>query len=99
MVGKVTSGSSFSGLANYLTGRPERVAWTEPRWLLGTDPKEIARGREAAAGQSSRVETPVYHLSISFGAGDHPARGQMREAAGRVLDRLGLREHQALLVA
>lgn len=99
MVGKVTSGSSFSGLADYLTGRPERVAWTEPRWLLGTDPKEIAREMEAAAGQSSRVEKPVYHLSISFGAGDHPTREQMREAAERVLDRLGLSEHQAFLVA
>lgn len=99
MVGKVTSGSSFSGLSDYLTGRPERVAWTEPRWLLGTDPKEIAREMEAAAGQSSRIEKPVYHLSISFGAGDHPTREQMRGAAERVLDRLGLREHQALLVA
>lgn len=99
MVGKVTSGSSFSGLADYLTGRPERVAWTEPRWLLGTDPKEIAREMEAAAGGSSRVEKPVYHLSISFGAGDHPTHEQMREAAERVLDQLGLRDHQALLVA
>jgi len=99
MVGKVTSGSSFSGLSDYLTGKPERVAWTEPRWLLGTDPKEIAREMEAAAGQSSRIEKPVYHLSISFGAGDHPTREQMREAAERVLDRLGLSEHQAFLVA
>lgn len=99
MVGKVTSGASFSGLAAYLTGDRERVAWTEARWMIGTDPKEIAREMEAAAGQSSRVEKPVYHISLSFDPADAPTREQMREAAGEVLKDLGLAEHQAFLVA
>ena len=99
MIGKVTRGASFGGLAAYLTGRAERVAWTEPRYLLGTDPKEVAREMEAAAGQSSRVEKPVYHLSISFDEADCPSREQMRAAVEEVLKELGLEEHQALLVA
>ncbi len=99
MVGKVTSGSSFSGLAAYLTGDRERIAWTEARWMIGTDPKEIAREMEAAAGQSSRVEKPVYHISISFDPEDAPTREQMQEAAGQMLKDLGLEEHQAFLVA
>ena len=99
MIGKVTRGESFGGLAAYLTGHPERVAWTEPRYLLGTDPKEIAREMEAAAGQSSRVEKPVYHLSISFDELDRPSREQMRAAVEEVLKDLGLEEHQAFLVA
>ena len=99
MIGKVTRGASFGGLAAYLTGRAERVAWTEPRYLLGTDPKEIAREMEAAAGQSGRVEKPVYHLSISFDEADRPSREQMRAAVEEVLKDVGLEEHQALLVA
>ena len=99
MIGKVTRGASFGGLAAYLTGKPERVAWTEPRYLLGTDPKEIAREMEAAAGLSSRVEKPVYHLSISFDELDRPTREQMRAAVEEVLKDLGLEEHQAFMVA
>ena len=99
MIGKATRGASFGGLAAYLTGKPERVAWTEPRYLLGTDPKEIAREMEAAAGLSSRVEKPVYHLSISFDELDRPTREQMRAAVEEVLKDLGLEEHQAFLVA
>ena len=99
MIGKVTRGASFGGLAAYLTGKPERVAWTEPRYLLSAVPKEIAREMEAAAGLSSRVEKPVYHLSISFDELDRPSREQMRAAVEEVLKDLGLEEHQAFLVA
>ena len=100
MIGKVSSGTSFSGLATYLTQSEERVAWTEPRWMIGTDPQEVAREMETAASLSdARLEKPVYHVSISFGEADHPTREQMREAADRVLGELGLSEHQAFLVA
>ncbi len=100
MVGKVSSGASFSGLAKYLTQSEERIAWTEPRWMIGTDPHEVAREMETAASLAdSRLEKPVYHVSISFGEADHPSREQMQEAADRVLGELGLGEHQALLVA
>jgi hypothetical protein len=100
MIGKVSSGVSFSGLAKYLTQSEERVAWTEPRWMIGTDPQEVAREMETAASMGdARLEKPVYHVSISFGEADHPTREQMREAADRVLGELGLSEHQAFLVA
>ena len=100
MIGKVSSGVSFSGLATYLTQSEERVAWTEPRWMIGTDPQEVAREMETAASMGdARLEKPVYHVSISFGEADHPTREQMREAADRVLGELGLSEHQAFLVA
>lgn len=104
MVGKVSTGSSFSGLAQYLTkdDGPDgpRVAWTEPRWMIGTDPQEVAREMEAATlVGDSRLEKPVYHVSISFSEADQPTREQMQQAADRVLGELGLSEHQALLVA
>lgn len=100
MVGKVSMGSSFSGLAQYLTKDEGRVAWTEPRWMIGTDPQEVAREMEAATlVADSRLEKPVYHVSISFSETDQPTREQMQQAADRVLGELGLGEHQALLVA
>ncbi|MEP0547687.1 MAG: relaxase/mobilization nuclease domain-containing protein [Rhodothermales bacterium] len=100
MIGKVSSGTSFSGLATYLTQSEERVAWTEPRWMIGTDPQEVAREMETAASLSdARLEKPVYHISISFSETDQPTREQMQQAADRVLGELGLGEHQALLVA
>lgn len=100
MVGKVSTGSSFSGLAQYLTKDEGRVAWTEPRWMIGTDPQEVAREMEAATlVADSRLEKPVYHVSISFSETDQPTREQMQQAADRVLGELGLGEHQALLVA
>lgn len=68
--------------------------------MIGTDPQEVAREMEAAASLAgSRMEKPVYHISVSFGEADNPTREQMREAAERVLGELGLGEHQALLVA
>lgn len=99
MVGKATTGSSFSGLAKYLTKDEGRVAWTDARGVLSTDPREVAREMRAAAGQSGRTEKPVYHLTLSFGHSDTLTKAQMQEATCRVLNDLGLAEHQALLVA
>ena len=100
MVGKATKGSSFSGLAKYLTQDPERVAWTKARGVMDTAPEEVAREmRVAAEAQPGRTEKPVYHLTLSFARSDDLAQRQMQEAARRVLEDLGLSEHQALLVA
>jgi hypothetical protein len=104
MIAATSSGKSFRALAVYLergrSGREtDRVAWIESR-NLGTDDPEVAAAlMRATAAQSVRVEQPVYHLSISFDAHDPVTREQMRQVADRVLDELGLREHQALLVA
>ena len=64
MIGKVSSGTSFSGLATYLTQSEERVAWTEPRWMIGTDPQEVAREMETAASLSdARLEKAAVGVS------------------------------------
>jgi hypothetical protein len=41
----------------------------------------------------------VYHLSVSFAPTDRPTRTQMEAVADRLLERLGLQEHQVILVA
>ena len=78
----------------------DRVAWTASRNLFGTDEPELAgRIMEATADQSLRVQKPAYHVSIAFAPTDTVDRERMELVADRVLDALGLQEHQAMYVA
>lgn len=97
-------GKGFVGLARYLeTGESGeergRVAWTDSRNLPTKDPQAAARLMGATARESARTQRPVYHLSISFDPGDPIDRPRMRRVADAVLRRLGLTEHQVLIVA
>ena len=105
MIAKTSSGKSFGGLMHYLevgrSGRErDRVDWIASRNLCGTDDPELAGYvMEATAEQSLRVQKPVYHVSLSFDLTDTVDRGRMELVADRLLDRLGLQEHQAMFVA
>lgn len=97
------TGSGFGGLARYLANGSrgddvDRAAWTAPRNLLLSDPELAAREMRATAEQNPRVKTPVYHLSVSFAPEDRVGPAEMRQVADRLLEGLGLGEHQALLV-
>ena len=100
MIAVSSSGKSFRALAAYLArGRsgdePDRVAWSTSRNLPTGDPELAAVFMRATAGQSDRVEKPVYHIALSFDPGDQVDRATMELVASKVLDRLGLAEHQA----
>ncbi|MGH7513405.1 MAG: relaxase/mobilization nuclease domain-containing protein [Gemmatimonadales bacterium] len=104
MIAISSSGKSFRALATYLangrTGKEQdRVAWSVSRNLPTNDPELAATFMRATAGQSDRVEKPVYHVALSFDPGDAVDRETMERVAGRMLDRLGLGEHQAVIVA
>ena len=99
MIGSVTRGASFHGLARYLTENQDRVAWTSQRNLMpGLTPKQMATAMDATARQSA-AERPVYHLSLSLAPEEGLTPKQWNEAADRMLSALGLEEHQALIVA
>ncbi len=87
MIGKVTRGPDFAGLARYLVhaGGRGRVAWTKACNLLSENRSEIAREMRVAAAQSSRCKKPVYHVSLSFATEDQPTHAQMEEAFAAVL--------------
>jgi relaxase-like protein len=53
----------------------------------------------ATAAQSQLVQKPVYQIVLSFAPEDRVDRGLMERVADRVLGRLGLGEHEAILVA
>ena len=104
MIAVSSSGKNFSALASYLTtGRTGeergRIAWSASRNLPTDDPELAATFMRATAARSDRVEKPVYHIALSFDAGDAVDRAAMERVTNRVLDRLGLGEHQSVVVA
>lgn len=104
MIAVSSSGRSFRALAAYLaTGRTgeerDRVAWSAGRNLPTDDPELAATFMRATAAQNDRVEKPVYHIALSFDPTDPIDRATMERVADRVLERLGLSEHQAVIVA
>lgn len=104
MIGKTGSGSGFGGLTRYLlTGRkeelnPDRVLWTSTRELALDDPRQAAQVMRATASQG-QTDKPVQHLSISLAPGEHLSREQWEQVVDTTLRDLGLKGHQALVVA
>ncbi|HXB27472.1 MAG TPA: relaxase/mobilization nuclease domain-containing protein [Gemmatimonadaceae bacterium] len=102
MIAVCSSGKSFGALADYLTepkNGVDRVEWTSTRNLPVDDPDLAGRVMEATAAENVRVEKPVYHIAVSFHPGDVVTQQQMERVADRLLDELGLGNHQALIVA
>jgi len=99
MIGNVTVGQDFQGLASYLTRNTDRVAWSHTHNTLSDNAKEVAREMQLMAEQSTRCKKPVYHLSLSWTAQDAPSKEQMLQACTDVLEELELHEHQVLMIA
>src|SRR5438093_1109283 len=76
-----------------------RVAWIASRNLPSDDPELSARIMRATAAQNVRIKEPVYHVALSFDPGDAVDQAAMERVADRVLEALGLQEHQVLIVA
>ncbi|HEV3459966.1 MAG TPA: AAA family ATPase [Thermoanaerobaculia bacterium] len=98
-------GRDFGGLVRYLQQGPRdhlnpgRVEWSSTRNLDTDNPAEAAELMRYAASENPKVEEPVYHFGLSLAEGEHLSREQWEDAAGRVLDRMGLADHQAVLIA
>lgn len=98
MISKSTMGSSFKGLASYLSD-PDKMNWMENRNIANTDIPKIAKEMELTAGLSKRVEKPVYHVSLNWNEFDNPTKDQMIKVADSFLKHMKLEEHQAMIVA
>jgi hypothetical protein len=104
VIGRQRRDRAFSELTAYLVGQeretgPERVQWTATRNLPTDDPELAAALMRATAAQNRVIETPVYHIVLSAAPEDSIDRARLERIADRVLDRLGLSQHQAVLVA
>lgn len=98
--------SDFGGLVRYLvagrgnTSERDRVAWLAYRNLPGVDdPAGAVREMRALAALHPRLRWPAYHFGLSLHPDEHLSPERWIEAVDRVLRRLGLGEHQALVVA
>ncbi|ATX65223.1 relaxase/mobilization nuclease domain-containing protein [Roseinatronobacter bogoriensis] len=98
MIGKLRKGQSFIGLARYLThdGRGQVLALDN---LSSDNVPEAAQEMTVAAATSRRTQKPVLHLCLSYSDSEFITTDQMRDDARRVLRALGLKEHQAVIVA
>ncbi|MDX1997776.1 MAG: relaxase/mobilization nuclease domain-containing protein [Thermoanaerobaculia bacterium] len=96
MIGKAGSGKGFRGLQDYLLEN-DRAAWVSTRNLFVPDLEYVPAMMRETAKLSDRVEKPVYHLSIALAPGESLTPEQWEAVAERVLGKLGLGEHQALL--
>ncbi|TMV88194.1 hypothetical protein FGG78_17515 [Thioclava sp. BHET1] len=98
MIGKLRKGDTFGGLARYLTkgGRGRVLALDN---LASDSLVAAANEMTISAATSHRTQKPVLHLSLSYAEGEQVTSDQMRADARRVIKALGLRGHQALIVA
>jgi hypothetical protein len=97
VIAKVTRGASFSGLMAYLT-RGDRATWINTRNLVAIDPELAPTVMRATAAASDRIERPVYHLVLSAAPEDRLTNNDWHRLAGRLLEDIGLGDHQAVYV-
>jgi len=106
------AGGCFKGAFLYYMHDPkaltrDRIAWAETVNMLTIDPdkawkvmaytaKHQARLKQAAGVKATK---PVMAYSLSWKPGRNPDREHMREMALQSLSRLGMRDHEALIVA
>jgi len=97
---------SFRASALYLAGlvkglSPDRVEFVERRNLHTDEPRAAAAVMDATARQSARCKQPAYHFIITFDPKD-AAAGKVtqevkRKVADKVIEQMGLTEHQVLV--
>ncbi len=75
--------------------RADRTSWTTTRNLLVEEPRQVAVFMHAWASQNARVKCPVYHFGISLAPEEHLPQVQWEHVLDRMLEHLGLAEHQA----
>jgi len=97
---------SFKASSLYLAGQvkglsPDRVEFVQGHNLYTTDPRAAAAVMDATAAQNHRCKTPAYHFIITFDPKDAEAgkvsKEVKRDLARKVIDDMGLSEHQALV--
>lgn len=99
MIARAHTGTSFGGLKRYLIDEEEeRVSRVTEQHILRKDADWAVTQMRDTASQSSRIEAPVYHISVSFPEADETTHRERLSAMQTILSELGLEEHEALFV-
>ena len=89
----------------------ERVSWTQTRNLHTDDPQKAMNYMAYTAINAERIkemngtskvgrksQKPVYAYALAWHKDDHPTREEMKQAADSSLEKLGLQNHEAVIV-
>ena len=101
MIGQVYKGAQrFLPLVRALVSPvgTRHVLWMDRRNLPTQTAEATACLMQATATQSVRVQRPAYWLSISFDPSDEVSRATVAHVTDAVLSKLGVTEHQVLIV-
>lgn len=101
MIGKIVRGSDFAGLLRYLTAArkdltPDHI---ETHHIVNADlaAQEMTAVADAATHRN-RIKRPVAHFMIGWRKDENPTLSQQKEVARRILRKLNLQAHQAVIV-
>ena len=98
MIAKTIPGVDFGAAVGYVLGKRDSTLLFKQRLGASDDPERIAGSMRLCAGKS-RAKKAVYHLIVSWDRADHVGHDAMEEVAKRLLEKLGLEEHQAVVAA
>ena len=98
MISKATRSSSFPSTVGYVVGKEDSEVLEMRNLLIEDIDWRTAAGLMAATASQAHIERPAYHVSISWPEDEVPTDDQMRTVAARMLEELGLGEHQAVVV-
>ena len=98
MISKASRSSSFGATVGYAAGKEDSKVLEMRNLLIENIDWRTATRLMAATASQARIERPAYHVSISWPEDEVPTDDQMRTVAARMLERLGLGEHQAVVV-
>jgi hypothetical protein len=99
MIGKISIGKSFVGIANYVLQEGKEAEIIDSHLLKEQTPNEIAKEFLNVAKIKPSISNNVVHTSISFAKNDDVNDQLMRQVARDYLKEMGLtNKHQLLVV-
>ena len=102
MIGKIKAlpaGADLRRLVAYLRGPDsKRVGGSFSLNMASDDSEHVIDLMDAQAGLSRRAKKPILHISVSYAPTDKVTPAQIQMDAERILDSLGMRDHQALVI-
>ena len=98
MIGKVISGSSFSGTVGYVMKKESRIL--EAEGVMPPDAKRMAEDFKDQTLLNPRLKNTVGHISLSFSPKDAPRMTDalMTQIAKEYMQKMGITDTQYLLV-
>lgn len=100
MIAKITKGSSFKGVVNYILDKEKDARIIACDGLFIENKDTIAMSFEAQAGMNSKVTKPVEHIALAFSKEDEHRLGDhaMARIALEYLDKMRIKDTQILIV-